>query len=109
MEEKEAGALSLEEQIDLFTDSVELEDFRKRVNQAIEELAEIFRPIVDSFLEAFKTVFDENNGKEVIEQAIAEENRRAVHLALTHRKERVRKKNMKRFKRIVKKHKNFKK
>ena len=68
MEEKEAGALSLEEQIDLFTDSVELGDFIKRLNQAIKELAEILRPIVNSFLEAFKTVFNENNGKEVIVQ-----------------------------------------
>lgn len=102
--EKESEMLSLEEQTALIANSVELEDFRKKVNQAIEELAEILRPIVDSFLEVFKTVFDENNGKEVIEQAIAEENRRVVYLALTHRKERVRKKNMKRFKRIVEKH-----
>lgn len=107
MEEKQI--LSPEEQVALLANSVDLEDFRERVNQATKELAEILRSIVDSFLEAFKTVFDENNGKEVIEQAIAEENSRVVYLALNHRKERVRKKNMKRFERIVKKHKNFKK
>ena len=109
MERKEDETLSPEEQIRLFVDSVDFEGFRERVNQAIKELAEILQPIVDSFFEAFKTVFDENNGKEVVEQAIAEENSRVVHLALNHKKERVRKKNMKRFKKIVKKHKNLKK
>lgn len=98
MEEKESEMLSLEEQTALIANSVDFEGFRERVNQAVKELAEILQPIVDSFLEAFKTVFDENNEKEVIEQAIAEENSRVVYLALNHRKDRVRKKNMKRFK-----------
>lgn len=109
MERKEDETLSPEERITLFVDSVDFEGFRERVNQAIKELAEILQPIVDSFFEAFKTAFDGNNGKEVVEQAIEEENSRVVHLALNHRKERVCKKNMKRFKKIVKKHKNLKK
>jgi oligoendopeptidase F len=108
LEEKRTETLSLEEQIVLLADSVE-EGFRERLNQAIKELAEILQPIVDTFLEAFNTVFDENNGKEVVEQAIAKENSRVVYLALNHRKERVRKKNMKRFKKIVEKHRNLKK
>ena len=103
--EKESEMLSLEEQTALIANSVDFEGFRERVNQAVKELAEILQPIVDSFFDAFKTVFDENNGKEVIEQVMAEENCRVVHLALNHRKERVRKKNMKRFKRIVEKYK----
>lgn len=86
MEEKENGILSPEEQITLFVNSVDFEDFRKRINREIKELAEILRPIVDCFLDAFKTAFDKNNGHEVFTICRDPRYQRIVWLALYHRK-----------------------
>ena len=102
MEEKENGTLSPEEQITLFVNSVDFEDFRKRVNRGIKELAEIIQPIVAFLAETFETVFGKNNGEEF---TICRDPRyqRIVTLALYHPKERVRKKNIRRIKRIARK------
>lgn len=101
MEEKET--LSPEEQIALFAESVDFQEFAKRINEALGELAEMLKPIADAFYEAFKCVFDEIGAEGVVGEIVSKENRRVVHLALNHRKERVRKKNMHRLERIVKK------
>lgn len=101
MEEKET--LSLEERI-AFVESVDFQEFAKRINEVLGELAEILKPIADAFYEAFKCVFDEIGAEGVVGEIVSKENRRVVHLALNHRKERVRKKNMHRLEKIVKKH-----
>ena len=102
MEKEENKTLSPEEQIALLANSVDYEEFIKRVNQAIKELSEILQPIVACFLDAFKTVFDENNGHEVFTICRDPRYQRIVWLALYHPKERVRKKNIRRIKRIAK-------
>ncbi len=107
--EEENGTLSSEEQLALFVNFVDFKDFRERVNQAIKELSEILQPIVDWFLDTFKTVFDENNGHEVFTTCRDPRYQRIVSLALYHPKERVRKKNIRRIKRIAKKMRKIKK
>lgn len=101
MEKEENKTLSPEEQIALLANSVDYEEFRKRINQAIKELAEIIQPIVAFIAETFETVFGKNNGEEF---TICRDPRyqRIVWLALNHPKERVRKKNIRRIKRIAK-------
>ena len=60
--------------------------------------------IFSDFWEDIKRVFNENPEMINLQQLQAEENRRIVHLMYNHKKERVCKKNIHRFMRIVKNH-----